>query len=370
MAKKKAKKVSAKRPAKRARPAAKRVRTAAPPSRPSTRLARLSAPVPHRPLIGPAQGRLRPQVTIAAAAARLKASTTPSVATAAPAPIATLVSSQAAKPKAATPAPKLKSVVSDAVRNAATAIRSAYENQKPIGPIRDMLPANDVAAAYAVQQANTNHWIGQGRRPGGRKIGLTAKAVQMQLGVDQPDYGILYADMEIPDAEEIPTARVMQPRAEAEIALVLKKDLLLEQITLIDLIDAVAYALPAIEVVGSRIAKWDIKIVDTIADNASSGLFVLGTRPVLLENLDLRNCGMVLEKRGEQVSVGAGVACLSNPLNAALWLARKMVTVGMPLRAGNVILTGALGPMAAVQPGDVMEARISGLGSVRAVFAA
>jgi 2-keto-4-pentenoate hydratase len=336
-------------------------------ARPHIRALNLTRPLstlPLRPLIGPAQGRLRPPVAAVAAAARLKASQTATAASS-----AAIMQQPPSKPKTAG-APKLKSVVSDAVRNAAAAIRSAYENQKPIPPIRDMLPPNDLAAAYAVQQANTNHWIGQGRRPVGRKIGLTAKAVQAQLGVDQPDYGILYADMEIPDSEEIPTSRVMQPRAEAEVALVLKKDLLLEQLTLIDLIDAVAYALPAIEVVGSRIAKWDIKIVDTVADNASSGLFVLGTKPVTLDRLDLRNCGMVLEKRGDQVSVGAGVACLSNPLNAALWLARKMVTVGMPLRAGNVILTGALGPMAPVAPGDVLEARISGLGSVRAVFAA
>jgi len=273
---------------------------------------------------------------------------------------------------AATPPPTAKSSAkpgaNDAIRAAAAAIRQAYESSKPCPPVRDQLPANDVNAAYAVQQANTNFWIGQGRRPVGRKIGLTAKVVQRQLGVDQPDYGILYADMEVIDGDEIPWSKVMQPRAEAEVALVLKKDLLLEQLTLVDLIDATAYALPAIEVVGSRIAKWDIKIVDTICDNASSGLFVLGTKPVPLEDLDLRGCGMVLEKKGEPISVGAGVACLGNPLNAALWLARKMVSVGMPLRAGNVILTGALGPMVPVGAGDVVEARISGLGSVRAAF--
>ncbi len=142
-----------------------------------------------------------------------------------------------------------------------------------------------------------------------------------------------------------------------------------DQLTLLDVIDATAYALPAIEVVGSRIAKWDINIVDTISDNASSGLFVLGTRPVHLEDLDLRGCGMVMENRGDQVSIGAGVACLGNPLNAALWLARKMVEVDMPLNEGDVIMTGALGPMAPVTPGDVIEARIEGLGSVRAAFA-
>jgi 2-keto-4-pentenoate hydratase len=239
----------------------------------------------------------------------------------------------------------------------------------PCKPVRDQLPANDLDAAYAVQRFNTDRWIAEGRRLTGRKIGLTAKAVQKQLGVDQPDYGMLYADMCFADGEEIPAARLMQPRVEAEVALVLENDLARSQLTLVDLLDATAYALPAIEVVGSRIEKWDIKIVDTIADNASSGLFVLGTTPVRLEDVDLRLCGMVMECKGDQVSVGAGVACLGNPLTAALWLARKMVEVGMPLKAGDVVMTGALGPMAPVKPGDVLEARISGLGSVRAAFA-
>ena len=259
----------------------------------------------------------------------------------------------------------------DAIKKAASRIRSAWSKGKPIKPVRDSLPAGDVDAAYAVQQINTDYWIEEGgRRLVGRKIGLTAKTVQTQLGVDQPDYGMLFADMCLVDGEEISVSQVLQPRCEAEIALVLEYDLYDEQLTIIDLIDAVAYALPAIEVVGSRIAKWDIKIGDTIADNASSGLFVLGTRPVAIEDLDLRECGMVMENQGDQVSVGAGVACLGNPLNAALWLARKMVEVGTPLHAGDVIMTGALGPMAPVMSGDVMEARIEGLGSVRAVFEA
>jgi 2-keto-4-pentenoate hydratase len=256
-----------------------------------------------------------------------------------------------------------------AVEAAAAAIRTAWDTGKPCPPVRDSLPANDVNAAYAVQKINTDKWLDEGRRLTGRKIGLTAKAVQKQLGVDQPDYGMLFADMCYVDGEEMPASRLMQPRVEAEVALVLEKELTQSQLTLPDMIAATAYALPAIEVVGSRIAKWDIKIVDTIADNASSGLFVLGTRPVKIDRVDLRMCGMVMENKGDQVSVGAGVACLGNPLTAALWLARKMVEVGMPLRAGDVIMTGALGPMAPVAPGDVLEARISGLGSVRAAFA-
>ena len=174
--------------------------------------------------------------------------------------------------------------------------------------------------------------------------------------------------MAIVDGDEIEFSSVAQPKAEAEVALILGNDLDGEQITLIDLIDATAYALPAIEVVGSRIAKWDINILDTIADNASSGMIVLGTQPVMLDDVDLRLCGMVMENRGAQVSVGSGVACLGNPLNAAVWLASKMVDVGMPLQAGDVVMTGALGPMAPIAPGEVIEARINGLGSVRAAF--
>jgi len=248
-------------------------------------------------------------------------------------------------------------------------LRRAEETGKPCGPIRDHLPEGDVEAAYAVQRANTEFWTKQGRRLVGRKIGLTAKAVQRQIGVDQPDFGMLLADRTVGDGEEIDPGLVMQPRVEAEIALILERDLTAERPTIADVIRATAFAVPAIEVVSSRIADWDIRIVDTIADNASFGLYVLGGPPRSLDGLDLRLCGMVMERRGEPISLGVGAACLGNPLNAAAWLARKMVEVGMPLQAGDVIMTGALGPMAPVAAGDVIEARISGLGSVRAVFA-
>lgn len=247
-------------------------------------------------------------------------------------------------------------------------IRRAHETGVATPPIRDELVAGDVAAAYAVQKINTDHWLRQGRRLVGRKIGLTSVAVQKQLGVDQPDYGMLYADMAMYDGEELAVSKVMQPKVEAEVALVLERDLDRPGIQTAELISAVAYALPAIEIVGSRIEKWNIKIQDTIADNASSGMFVLGNEPKKLDGLDLRLCGMVMEKRGDQVSIGAGAACLGHPLNAALWLARTMVEVGAPLKAGDIIMSGALGPMAPVAPGDVLEVRISGLGSVRAAF--
>jgi 2-keto-4-pentenoate hydratase len=240
----------------------------------------------------------------------------------------------------------------------------------PVPPIAPELEQGGIAAAYAVQQANTEYYRRQGRRLVGRKIGLTSRSVQRQIGIDSPDFGALFADMAVPDGEPVPIARVLQPKVEAEVAFVLARDLDAPPFTLADLISAVAYALPAIEIVGSRIEKWNIKLLDTVADNASSGLFVLGTEPRKLDALDLRLCGMVMERRGEPVSTGAGAACLGNPLNAALWLAHTMAERGSPLQAGDIVMSGALGPMVAVAPGDVFETRIEDLGSVRAVFGA
>ena len=250
----------------------------------------------------------------------------------------------------------------------------AEHTATPCAPLREHIGqaavgGDVVAAAYAVQRINTERKLQAGERLVGRKIGLTSLAVQKQLGVDSPDFGSLLASMAVGDGEEIAPHRLLQPKVEAEIALVLERDLVFAQHTVADIISATAYALPAIEVVGSRIANWDIRLADTVADNASSGLFVLGSRPVKLTDFDLLGCGMVMERRGDQVSLGIGSACLGNPLNAAVWLANVMVKMGSPLRAGDVLMTGALGPMVAVQPGDVFTAQIDGLGSVSARFA-
>jgi 2-keto-4-pentenoate hydratase len=256
----------------------------------------------------------------------------------------------------------------DRTRQAAERILRAYSTLTPCAPLRDLLGETDVAAAYAVQDHNTRQWLSEGRRLVGRKIGLTAKSVQQQLGVDEPDYGMLFADMAAADGEEIVTASLLQPRVEGEVAFRIGRDLNHPQLTMADIIDAVDYAVAAIEIVGSRVERWDIKITDTVADNASSGRYVLGNEPHTLREFDTRLCGMVMERHGEQVSLGLGAACLGNPLNATLWLARKMSSVGQPLRAGDIVLSGALGPMVAVRPGDVFDLRINGLGSVRAAF--
>ena len=231
-----------------------------------------------------------------------------------------------------------------------------------------MLGAGGPDAAYAVQEINTKKRLAAGARLVGRKIGLTSAAVQKQLGVDQPDYGMLFADMAVADGQQVPLSRLMQPKIEGEIAFVLGRDLDTPVPTIADLLRAVDFAVAAIEIVDSRIQNWDIRLVDTIADNASAGMYVLGTQPRLLRDLDLVQCGMVMERRGEGVSFGAGQACLGNPLAATLWLAATMARVGRPLQAGDTILSGALGPMVTAAPGDVFEARISSLGAVRVAF--
>lgn len=231
-----------------------------------------------------------------------------------------------------------------------------------VPPLRDGLDPTDADGAYSVQAINTRRWVGDGRRIVGRKVGLTAKAVQAQLGVDQPDFGVLLDDMAVANGGELLASKVLQPKAEAEVAIVLGADLPGPDITRAQVEAAVESVVAAIEIVDSRIADWKISFADTVADNGSSAFFVLGDDRKPLAGLDLWTCGMALEVNGAVVSLGAGAACLGHPLNAATWLARTLAERGEPLRKGDIVLTGALGPMVALTPGDHVKASIGGLG--------
>lgn len=250
------------------------------------------------------------------------------------------------------------------VEAAATALRDARLQGVAVEPVAKRFGLSGAAVAYAVQDLNTATALDEGRRIVGRKVGLTSKAVQVQLGVDRPDFGMLFGDMGYLDGDVVPFDRLIQPRAEAEVAFVLERDLNREGLSFLDVQRAVEFALPAIEIVDSAIADWQITFEDTVADNASSGLFVLGRTPVSLAGLDLELAGMVMQINGQVASSGVGAACLGHPLQAVLWLAKTMVEVGRPLLAGDIVMSGALGPMSPLQAGDACEARIAGLGGV------
>ncbi len=247
-------------------------------------------------------------------------------------------------------------------------LASARAANRPCPPVRDLLPAGDVDAAYEVQSSWVSERISTGSAVVGRKIGLTNPAVREQLGVDEPDFGFLLDDMACPAGVPIDITRTMQPRIEAEVAFVLAHDLTADVIGPAEVTAATGHVVAALEVVDSRIAGWDIGIVDTVADNASSGLFVLGEHPVPLDGLDLATCAMTMSRGGEVVSKGTGADCLGDPLLAVAWLATTARDRGSPLRAGEVVLSGALGPMVAVAPGDHFRAHVSGLGDVSALF--
>ena len=235
-------------------------------------------------------------------------------------------------------------------------------------PLRSTIGTADLALAYEIQAYNTQRRLAEGALITGKKIGLTSFAVQKQLGVDQPDFGILLSDKEVWNGGAVSMTEMHQPKAEGEIAFVLKSDLTKTKHSIIDIINAIDYVLPSIEIVGSRIRDWDIRITDTIADNASASHYVLGHRPTLLKDIDLASCKMVLHKNGVEVSTGIGSASLGSPLNACLWLADKMVEMQRPLRAGEVLLSGALGPVSNVVAGDEVECTIEGLGTVKVSF--
>ncbi|MFT4246539.1 MAG: fumarylacetoacetate hydrolase family protein [Pseudomonas sp.] len=258
------------------------------------------------------------------------------------------------------------SVATLRVDEAVARLERAGSEGVPCAPVADLIGERDVGAAYEVQRRLTERRIARGARLVGRKIGLTSAAVQAQVGVDRPDFGVLFDDMRYEDDQVIPFGRLLQPKAEAEVAFALAHDILDASAAAVRA--AVVLAFPALEIVDSRIAQWRIGITDTVADNASSGVFVIGAAGLGLDALEPAEVTMTMRRNGVQVSQGSGRDCLGDPLNALAWLAATAIELGAPLRAGDIVLSGALGPMVAVQPGDVFEATIAPLGTITARF--
>jgi 2-keto-4-pentenoate hydratase len=255
----------------------------------------------------------------------------------------------------------------DTVGRAADRLLGAQVDGTPCAPVRDLI-GGDGSVAYAVQHEIIRRRVAQGAIVVGRKVGLTSPAVQAQLGVDQPDFGVLLDDMGHPDGAVVRMDGLLQPRIEAEVAFVLGADLDQDPLSDDQVRASVAAVLPAFEVIDSRIAGWDIAFTDTVADNGSSARYVLGDTARTLADVEPVEVEMSMTRNGEVVSTGDGRACLGDPLAGLAWLSRTARDLGDPLRAGQVVLSGALGPMVTVTPGDTFEARISGLGDVSVRF--
>lgn len=254
------------------------------------------------------------------------------------------------------------------VRDAAGALARAYASGTPIRPIVESHPAATLDDAYRIQLAQVRDWARAGEVVKGHKVGLASAAMQRQMGVGQPDYGHLTGGMFHLEHQPIAHGGYLQPRIEPEIAFVLHRELTGPGVTAADAVRAVDFVLPALEIVDSRIADWRISIVDTVADNASSGGVVLGSRPTLLSTVDLRLAGCTLHSNGALAATGAGGAVLGSPLNALVWLANTVGPLGVSLEPGHVILPGSMTGAIPVSPGDTVVATVAGLGTVTAVF--
>ena len=256
----------------------------------------------------------------------------------------------------------------DDIDKAASALLDAYASRVPLAPLSATYPGLSVDDAYAVQQAQVVSWTAAGAVVKGHKVGLTSAAMQAQLGVDQPDFGVLLDSMFLPEGITAPVSRFLRPRAEPEIAFVLGRRLAGPGVTVAEALAAVDFVLPALEIIDSRIADWNITLPDTVADNASSGAVVLGSRPVKPTDLDLSLTGCLLYRGGVIAGAGAGGAVLGSPVNALVWLANTLGGRGVALEAGHVILPGSVCAAVPFGPGDTMAAAFDRIGTVSVTF--
>ena len=239
----------------------------------------------------------------------------------------------------------------------------ALVSREAIEPLTSRYPEITVEDAYRIQQRMISRRLEKGERIVGKKIGVTSKAVMNMLGVGQPDFGCMLDGMAYQEGQAVEIKTLIQPKAEGEIAFVMKKDIFGPGVTAAEVLAATEGVMVCFEIVDSRIRDWNIKIQDTVADNASCGGFVLGSSLADVRQLDLITCGMVLEKNGEIVVTGAGAATMNSPVNAIVWLANTLGRLGIPLKAGEIVLSGALGAMVPVGAGDQLRVSIGGIGS-------
>ena len=251
---------------------------------------------------------------------------------------------------------------------------SALIDLRTVPNLRDRVPGIDITDAYAIQSRMVQRQLDAGQTIVGKKVGATSAAVMTLLGLDEPDFGQLLSGMVYNDGDTIKLDSLIQPRAEGEIAFVLKRDLAGPGVTAVDVLRATDYVVPCFEIVDSRIDDWDIKVVDTIADNASCGAYVLGSQRTDPLDIDLALVGMTIDVRqpgdtvGELIATGAGAAVKGSPVNSLIWLANTLGELGIPCRAGEVILTGSLSIMAWVKDPQTITCEFGGLGSCSVTF--
>jgi 2-keto-4-pentenoate hydratase len=254
------------------------------------------------------------------------------------------------------------------IKEIAEELLQAERNKLAIAPLTEQYSELNVTDAYQIQLEVTKRKVSEGRTIIGKKVGLTSVAMQKMLAVDEPDYGHLFDDMKVEDGGKVKVSDMLSPKIEAEIGFILKEDLKGPNVTFLDVLMATEFIVPTLEIIDSRIADWKIRLVDTVADNGSSAKVVVGRKFSKIDRLDLRSLGMVFYKNGEMVATGSGAAALGHPAHAIAWLANKLYEFGISLKAGELILPGALSAAMAVETGDTVSAHFGPLGLVSVTF--
>ncbi|WP_148359045.1 2-keto-4-pentenoate hydratase [Peribacillus simplex] len=244
----------------------------------------------------------------------------------------------------------------------------AERSKQPLDPLTQQYPELSVTDAYQIQIKVMEKKRTEGRWVIGKKVGLTSVAMQKMLGVNEPDYGHLLDDMEVKDGEKVKISDMISPKVEAEIGFILGQDLVGPKVTYLDVLMATKYVVPTIEIIDSRITDWKIQLIDTVADNGSSGKVVVGNKMSTIDGLNLRSVGMALYNNEELVATGSGAAALGHPAQAIAWLANNLHEFGIQLKAGELILPGALSGALTVKQGDTISAHFGPLGSVSVAF--